>query len=452
MKKTLILLILLSSFAFSEQIMIIKSSGVVSHIVAGKEYCYAVSLGSIITEKVNLFDGHLLPKKFYSWMHSSSFRGVGLRASMHYASFVSSKSAVPGITRRELNYRVYNVSAVGISCTPPEPDCKNGEININGKCYSPCPVSTKITSSMKPCACPNKTKPMTHIVRGSDWYNTCEPTSDPAPKPCADGLVFNFYGKCVSPDAPYFPVKPNNPKNPDNNNSNPNGSGNGNINPNNPDTNNSNPSNPNNPNGSGNGNLLPELETQTSILRTINQNLASSNSDKSIKSTENISNILTASDEYWKNENKRKFNLRTGFDESNTNKLGSKIDTTNELLQKILDKNETKPDNDNNVTGDCGLFSPLIPDDWEDLVCNGKADSDFFASKMMSDSWVNSKKIKLSFTSSTSCYLETFSLDFGNGPVDIISEDTVSVIPFNVIANLFLMLVYFGGAREFLRS
>ena len=276
MKKTLILLILLSTFAFSEQIMTIKSSGVVSHIVAGKEYCYAVSLGSIITEEVNLFEGHLLPKKFYSWMHSSSFRGVGLRASMHYASFVSSKSAVPGMTRRELNYRVYNVSAVGISCTPPEPDCKNGEIKINGKCYPPCPLSTRLVN-MPECACPKNSKSYITIDKEYRPYYTCEPTSDPPPEPCTNGLVFNFYGKCVSPDAPYFPVKPNNPKNPDNNNSNPNGSGNGNINPNNPDTNNSNPSNPNNPNGSGNGNLLPELKTQTSILRTINQNLANFN-------------------------------------------------------------------------------------------------------------------------------------------------------------------------------
>ena len=276
MKKTLILLILLFSFAFSEQIMTIKSSGVVSHIVAGKEYCYAVSLGSIITEEVNLFEGHLLPKKFYSWMHSSSFRGVGLRASMHYASFVSSKSAVPGMTRRELNYRVYNVSAVGISCTPPEPDCKNGEIKINGKCYPPCPLSTRLVN-MPECACPKNSKSYITIDKEYRPYYTCEPTSDPPPEPCTNGLVFNFYGKCVSPDAPYFPVKPNNPKNPDNNNSNPNGSGNGNINPNNPDTNNSNPSNPNNPNGSGNGNLLPELKTQTSILRTINQNLANFN-------------------------------------------------------------------------------------------------------------------------------------------------------------------------------
>ena len=189
-----------------------------------------------------------------------------------------------------------------------------------------------------------------------------------------------------------------------------------------------------------------------------------------------LGKILTASDEYWKIDNNNKFNSRTASDLANTNSitgsidgLGTKLDSqnnllqgildkdsnsstdmtaTNDLLQQILDKNST----DGDEGGDCGFFSDLVPDSLEGVVCGDESMDDFFNDKLYDDGWYNSNSVSVSFAPSTPCYLETLSLDFGNGPVDIISEERMEIIPLDMLSNLFLSLIYLVGASMYLRE
>ncbi len=232
-----------SSVACSEDI----SSSDSSYPVRSNLWTYGKKCDS---SKYDLFNGQCLPKCESNENRNSS--GICVPKCKNNEIRINGQ-CVPKCKTDE----VRNSSGI---CVPDSP-CGDKETKINGKCYPYCPISVKITSSNMPCVCPPSTENFVHIEHGGSWYDTCKPTSTPPPppEPCSDGLVFNFYGDCVSPDSPFFP-----------DNANPN------SNPDNPDNNNSN-SNPDKPNGPDNGNLLPELKKQTNILNTINQNLAKFN-------------------------------------------------------------------------------------------------------------------------------------------------------------------------------
>jgi hypothetical protein len=113
------------------------------------------------------------------------------------------------------------------------------------------------------------------------------------------------------------------------------------------------------------------------------------------------------------------------------------------------------PDGDDNVTEtcDCGMFSPLVPDSLEDVVCCGASLDNFLDDKIFNDAWYEENKITLDFAPSIPCYLEPLTLDFGSGPVDIISEEIVErYIPFDVLSNIILACIYLLGFSMFVRE
>lgn len=98
------------------------------------------------------------------------------------------------------------------------------------------------------------------------------------------------------------------------------------------------------------------------------------------------------------------------------------------------------------------MFSPLVPDNLEGVVCGNQTLDGFFQDKMFDDGWYLSNAISLDFTPNVPCYLETLSLDFGSGSIDIISEERLEIIPFNFFSNLILACIYLLGFSLFVRE
>lgn len=119
------------------------------------------------------------------------------------------------------------------------------------------------------------------------------------------------------------------------------------------------------------------------------------------------------------------------------------------------DGNSTTPDDgDDNTTqeGSCGMFAPLVPDSLEGVVCGSDNLDDFLKDKLFDDSWYDENSIKVSFAPNVPCYLETFSIDIAGKSYPVISEERLSIIPFDLIANLLISLIYIAGISAFLRD